>query len=83
LEVDAPNADATGYEPVWVGERRVGFVTSGGYGHSIGRSLAMAYLDPDVVEDRPAVEVHIVGERCPARILIEPAVDPTGSRMRS
>lgn len=83
LGVDAPNADATGFEPVWLGDKQVGFVTSGGYGHSIGRSLAMAYVEPEIAADRPKLEVHIVGERCPAEILPEPPVDPAGKRMRS
>merc|ERR1740123_1794816 len=43
------NADAWGYEPVWSanGDERVGFTTSGGFGHSIGKSLAMAYVHPE------------------------------------
>ena len=45
LEVDAPDADASGYEPVWKDGRRVGFITSGGYGHHVGKSLAMALVD--------------------------------------
>jgi dimethylglycine dehydrogenase len=83
LAVDAVDADASGFEPVWIGERKVGFVTSGGYGHHVGRSLAMAYVDPAVAAERPEVEVHIVGVRRKARILAEPAWDPAGSRMRS
>jgi dimethylglycine dehydrogenase len=83
LDVDATDADASGFEPVWIGERKVGFVTSGGYGHHVDRSLAMAYVDPTVAAERPEVEVHIVGVRRRARILSEPAWDPNGSRMRS
>ena len=45
LEVDALDADASGYEPVWKDSRRVGFVTSGGDGHHVGKSLAMALVD--------------------------------------
>ena len=44
-EVDALDADASGYEPVWKAGRRVGFVTSGGYGHHVGKSLATALVD--------------------------------------
>jgi dimethylglycine dehydrogenase len=83
LAVDATDADASGFEPVWIGERKVGFVTSGGYGHHVGRSLAMAYLDPAVAAERPPVEVHIVGVRRRAEILAAPPHDPSGSRMRS
>jgi glycine cleavage system aminomethyltransferase T len=45
LEVDADDADASGFEPVWADGKRVGFVTSGGYGHTLGKSLAMAMVD--------------------------------------
>jgi len=45
LEVDADDADASGFEPIWADKRRVGFVTSGGYGHTVSKSLAMGYLD--------------------------------------
>ena len=82
LEVDADGADASGDEPVWHDSARVGFVTSGAFGHHVGRSLALAYVDREVAERGPALSVHIVGEERPARILTEPPYDPSGSRMR-
>jgi dimethylglycine dehydrogenase len=82
LEVDADGADASGDEPVWHDSARVGFVTSGAFGHHVGRSLALAYIDREVAERGPALSVHIVGEERPARILTEPPYDPSGSRMR-
>ena len=39
LEIDATDADASGYEPVWRDGKKVGFVTSGGYGHTTARVL--------------------------------------------
>ena len=44
LEIDAVDADASGFEPVWHKGRRVGFVTSGGYGYTVGKSLALALV---------------------------------------
>lgn len=82
LEVEATDADAFGFEPVWMGDRRVGFVTSGGYGHHVAMSLALAYLDRDVVESPAPVSVHVVGEKRDARILTEPPYDPVGQKMR-
>jgi dimethylglycine dehydrogenase len=66
----------------------VGFTTSGAYGHDVGQSLVLAYLDSDLVDaaanaTAPAVTVDIVGEPCRARILAEPPYDPTASRLRS
>ena len=83
LDIDAVDCDATAFEPIWVGERRVGFVTSGGYGHTIGRSLALAYLDRSVATPGTAVQVHILGVRRPATVIEDSPVDPSGSRMRA
>ncbi len=83
LAIEADGADAHGYEPVWSGERLVGYVTSGAYGHFVGQSLALAYVDSEVIAAPPALTVHVVGERRPARILPEVPYDPTGARLRS
>jgi len=82
LEIAAEDADASGFEPVWMGERRIGFVTSGAYGHSTGKSLAMAYLDRDAGAPGSAVEVHVIGVKRRATVLPGPAHDPAGARMR-
>jgi dimethylglycine dehydrogenase len=60
----------------------VGFVTSGAYGHHVGKSLALAYLDTDVAESAPEVTVFVVGDPRPATILPEIPYDPTGARLR-
>ena len=83
LEVDAADADASADDGIWIGERRVGFVTSGAYGHHVKKSLALAYVDRDVIESAADLEVFIVGEARTARILPEAPYDPTGSRLRS
>jgi len=65
--------------------RVVGWVTSGGYGHSVQLSLAQAYIPAALASIDSAVElqVEILGNRCEATILFEPPFDPGGSRMRS
>ena len=82
LAVDCPDADATGYEPVWSDGRRVGFITSGGYGHTVGTSLAMALVEPDFTEPGTELTAHIVGVECPAKVLAPSPYDPEGARMR-
>ena len=82
LEVDATDADASADEGIWIGERRVGFVTSGAYGHHVGKSLALAYLDRDVAGSKEEVTVFVVGEPRTARVLPEPPYDPKGNRLR-
>ena len=82
LEVDATDADVAGYEPVWANCKRVGFVTSGGYGHYVDMSLALAYVDREVVESGVPLSVHIVGEERPAAVLAHPPYDPAGLKLR-
>jgi dimethylglycine dehydrogenase len=82
LDVDSEDADASTDEGIWRGERRVGFVTSGAYGHTVGKSLALAYLDRDVIEAGDDVTVSVVGDPRAARILPEPPYDPAGRRLR-
>ncbi|OUU58738.1 MAG: glycine cleavage system protein T, partial [Proteobacteria bacterium TMED61] len=82
LDIDADDADASGYEPIWQNDKRVGFVTSGGYGHYTGKSLAMGLLDTGVNEDDGPLMVDVVGKRRSARTLAEPAWDPKGLRIR-
>lgn len=82
LAIDATDADATGFEPVWMGNRRVGFVTSGGYGHHVKQSLAMAYVEREIAANPQALEVHVMGERRSAHVLREPPYDPQGLKLR-
>lgn len=82
LSVDAMDADAVGYEPIWHGHEIVGFVTSGGYGHWVGMSLAMGYLSSDIPHDQINLSVSILGDRRGCRVLTQPPFDPDGTRMR-
>ncbi|MFN8234389.1 MAG: aminomethyltransferase family protein, partial [Actinomycetota bacterium] len=82
LDVDATDADASTDEGVWIGDRQVGVVTSGAFGHHVGRSLALAYVDRSVVDASPELTVRVVGDARAARILPEPPYDPTGARLR-
>jgi len=84
LTVEANGADAVGNEPVLHGGAPVGFVTSGGYGHTAGTSIAMAYLDADALgAANGRFEVELLGERPAATVVPRPLVDPEGARMRS
>jgi len=65
--------------------RVVGWVTSGGYGHHVGLSLAQGYLPAALATraDTDLFEVEIMGQRRAARIALDPPFDPTGAAMRS
>lgn len=84
LEIDSGDADAWGYEPIWYKDEYAGFVTSGAYGHSVKRSLAMAYVKSHYLDlSDNEFSVHILDQRRPARLLPAASYDPSGSRMRS
>ena len=82
LEVDAEDADVSGYEPVWEDGKLAGFVTSGGYGHTVGKSLAMAMVDREDAGEGTVLSVHVVGVERAARVIAPSPYDPQGKAMR-
>jgi dimethylglycine dehydrogenase len=81
--VDAEDADAIGDEPIWHDGRVVGWVTSGAYGHRVGRSLALGYVPAAIAAAGAGFEIEIIGARRRAQRLSVCAYDPGGARMRS
>ena len=82
LQIEADDADASGYEPVWNGSERVGFVTSGGYGHTIEKSLAMALVQSHLAKTDQELTVHVVGVERKAKVIAPSPYDPKGAAMR-
>ena len=83
LVLDDPRSVALGSEPVRMDGEILGRVTSGGYGYSVERSIAYAYVPADSAEAERAVEVEIFGDWVPGRIADEPLWDPAGERIRA
>jgi 4-methylaminobutanoate oxidase (formaldehyde-forming) len=82
LTLADPRAVALGSEPVRVGAALVGRVTSGGYGYTVGASIAYAYL-PSEHGVGTDVAVEIFGEWVPGVVADEPLYDPQGERIRA
>jgi 4-methylaminobutanoate oxidase (formaldehyde-forming) len=80
LVLDDPRSVALGSEPVRIGDE-VGRVTSGGFGYTVGRSIAYAYLSAPRPGQR--AEIEIFGTWVPAEVVEEPLLDPQGARIRS
>ncbi len=80
--VDADDADAWGDEPIWKDGKVVGFVTSGGYAHHAGESVAMGFLPVALIEEGQRVQIEILGELRAARLITQPLFDPRAERMR-
>lgn len=83
LEINAADADAQGGEPVFLPDGTpAGQVSSGAYGYSVGKSLAIAYLKAGLVAPGDELRVAILGGSVPARVLHRPPFDPEGNRLR-
>jgi glycine cleavage system aminomethyltransferase T/glycine/D-amino acid oxidase-like deaminating enzyme len=82
LVLEDPRSVALGNEPVRVDGEVVGRVTSGGYGYTVERSIAYAYL-PGEVQLGTHIEVDIFGEWVAGEVAKEPLFDPKGERVRA
>jgi glycine cleavage system T protein len=82
LVLEDPRAVALGSEPVRVDDELVGRVTSGGYGYTVERSIAYAYLPSSAAEPGTCVAVEIFGDWIPGSVAEEPLFDPAGERVR-
>ena len=80
--LDDPRAVALGSEPVRVDGRIVGRVTSGGFGYTVGRSIAYAYVPAAELAVGHEVEVEIFGDWISGSVAEEPLYDPKGERLR-
>ncbi len=81
-DVTASNADATGGEPIFMDGKGIGRVTSGTYGYTVGKSLALGYVKGDPAPGSD-VQVMILGKAHRATILPEAPFDPAGARLRA
>lgn len=71
-----------GNEAVYHNGELIGLTTSGAYGHRIGKSLAFAYIKPELVTQDLEVTIDTsVGSRT-AHIEMEAAYDPANEKLR-
>jgi dimethylglycine dehydrogenase len=83
VDKDRP-ADVIGDEPVFHGGKVVGWITSGGYAHYSGVSLALGYIPAELAKPgTTGFEIEIIGKMRPASLQLDPVLDPSGSRMRA
>ncbi|MEM9699553.1 MAG: FAD-dependent oxidoreductase [Pseudomonadota bacterium] len=82
FEVAADDADVQGYEPIWLDGAVAGFCTSGGYSHHAQTSVALGFVPRARAVAGLEVEVEILGQMRPARLITEPLFDADGARMR-
>ncbi len=81
IVLDNPRSVALGNEPVRLQGEIRGRVTSGGYGYTVQRSIAYAYL-PATVAEGTSVEIDIFGTWVTGTVSAEPLFDPAGEHVR-
>lgn len=86
--VESPDAVLLGRETILKDGKPVGYLTSGGYGYTIGKSIGFGYVrDENGVTDASVLagnySLVIAGENVPARITLLPLYDPEGRNIRS
>jgi 4-methylaminobutanoate oxidase (formaldehyde-forming) len=85
--VDAPDAVLSGRETIYRDGQRVGWLTSGGYGYTIGKSIGYGYVrDPGGVDADHVLsgeyELEIATERVPCSVTLGPLYDPGMARIK-
>jgi dimethylglycine dehydrogenase len=80
--IEARDADVIGDEPIWLDGAVVGWVTSGGYAHNSGVSLALGYVPKEHANVDGPWQIELLGERLAARVQNAPIWDANAERMR-
>ena len=83
MTVDAQDADPLGNEPVMANGKVVGVSTSGGYGYTVGQTLAFAYVEPDYAAPGTELEIKLMDQNCACKVVAEPLWDPNSERLRA
>jgi glycine cleavage system aminomethyltransferase T len=81
LVLEDARSVALGSEPVRIDGKVTGRVTSGGYGYTVQKSIAYAYVPSSAAVGTP-VEVEIFGTWVPGEIAKDPLYDPKGEKIR-
>lgn len=68
---------------IYHGDEKVGYITSGGYGHRIGESIGLGYIRTDLNEPGIELSVDIFGQRRRAVVVSEPVYDPDNTKLRA
>lgn len=88
LTLEDPEPLLLGDEPIFRDGALVGRTTSGAFGHTLGRSVGMGYVESDGRVDASFIqsgsyEIEVATERGAAKASLSPPYDPTGARVRA
>lgn len=87
MSVDDPEILLLGRETIYRDGERIGWLRSGGYGHTVGKAIGLGYVSrPDGVTDdflaTGRYELEVAMRRVPATLTLSPLYDPQGLRSR-
>ena len=82
-EVDTEDTECRGNEPIYWNGKLVGITTSGTWSHTSNKSLAFAYVTPDLEQAGSRFEIRIMGQQRNATVLDAPAVDPQNVNLKA
>ena len=83
LELKGEETDALIGEAVFCDGQLVGSVTSAAYGHTIGKSLAIAFLSDAARGADTTVQISILGKQINATVLPDAPWDPDNERLKA
>jgi len=83
LIIETDDIDVTNNEAVVKNGESIGYITSGGFAHYVGKSIAYAYLDKNILKSKEKFQVEINGTFYDCSVIKEALYDPKGERMRS
>ena len=83
LVVDVDGIDVSNDEAILQDGKAVGYVSSGGYAHHVGRSMAMGYVDAEHAAAGTKLQVEILGQFYDVEVLGAPLYDANGANMRA
>ena len=82
-EIETDDIDVTNNEAIIKDEKSIGYITSGGFAHYVGKSIGYAYLDEEMLKSNEKFQVEINGTFYNSSIIKEALYDPKGEKMRS
>jgi 4-methylaminobutanoate oxidase (formaldehyde-forming) len=71
-----------GKEAILDGDKVIGIVTSGGFGHTIKKPIAYGYLPTDYAKPETRLQVEVAAKKCDATVEKEPLYDPENKKVK-
>jgi dimethylglycine dehydrogenase len=81
--IDGPaDADPWGREALYLGDKKVGRLTSGGYSVAFGKQIGMGYVPPDLAEVGQKLQVRMFNQLWDAVVVEDSPYDPKNATIR-